>query len=41
MKRLALLAALVTAVVAGLRSWRARRADADLWQEATAERDLG
>jgi hypothetical protein len=41
MKRVALFVAIVMAVVTGLRSWRARRADAELWQEATAERDLG
>jgi hypothetical protein len=41
MKRLVLLVATLTAVLAGVRSWRSRRADAELWQEATAERDLG
>jgi hypothetical protein len=39
-KRVALLATLATAVVAAVRSWRSRRADAELWHEATAPRDL-
>jgi hypothetical protein len=41
MKRLALFVVTVSAVLAVVRSWRMRRADAELWQEATAERDLG
>jgi hypothetical protein len=41
MKRLVILAAAAAAVLAGLKSWRTRKADAELWQEATAERDLG
>jgi hypothetical protein len=41
MKRLALLVVTLSAVLAGVRSWRLRQADAELWQEATAERDLG
>jgi hypothetical protein len=40
LKRFAFLVALVTATVAAVRSWQARRADAELWQEATAPRDL-
>jgi hypothetical protein len=31
---------LVAAALASYRAWRARRADAELWQEATAPRDL-
>jgi hypothetical protein len=30
----------VAAALAALRSWRMRKADAELWQEATAPRDL-
>ena len=41
MKRLAVLLIVVTALLAGLKSWRTRKADAELWQEATAARDLG
>jgi hypothetical protein len=40
MKRLAVLAAVVTAALAALRGWRTRRADAELWEEATSTRDL-
>jgi len=37
-KRIALTIAAMSAAFAALRSWRSRRADAELWQEAT--RDL-
>ncbi|MDQ1704047.1 MAG: hypothetical protein QOF18_413 [Frankiaceae bacterium] len=40
MRRLAVIAAAATAVLAALRSWRTRRADAELWEEATSTRDL-
>jgi len=40
-KRLVGLAALAVGALAAMRSWRNRRADAELWQEATAGRDLG
>jgi hypothetical protein len=39
-KRLVVLAGAVAAAFAALRSWRMRKADAELWQEATAPRDL-
>jgi hypothetical protein len=39
-KRLAVLASAAVAAFAALRSWRTRKADAELWQEATAPRDL-
>jgi hypothetical protein len=39
MKRLVVLVASVTAALAAVRSWRTRKADAELWEEAT--RDLG
>ena len=39
MKRLALLVVAVAGALAGFRSWRTRKADAELWEEAT--RDLG
>jgi hypothetical protein len=39
-KRLALLLGVATAAVTAVRSWRSRKADAELWQEATAPRDL-
>ena len=39
MKRLAIVMASVGAALAALRSWRTRKADAELWEEAT--RDLG
>jgi hypothetical protein len=39
-KRIALTVAALSAAFAALRSWRARRADAELWEEATAPRDL-
>jgi hypothetical protein len=38
-KRIAMLIAVGAAGLAAARSWRARRADAQLWHEATA-RDL-
>jgi len=38
-KRLFLLAG-IGAALAALRNWRMRKADAELWQEATAPRDL-
>ena len=41
MKRVAVLVIAASALLAGLKSWRTRKADAELWQEATAERDLG
>jgi len=37
-KRIALTLAAMSAAFAALRSWRSRRADAELWEEAT--RDL-
>jgi len=37
-KRIALTIAAMSAAFAALRSWRSRRADAELWEEAT--RDL-
>jgi hypothetical protein len=40
MKRIALTVASMAAAFAALRQWRARRADAELWEEATAPRDL-
>ena len=40
MKRLVFLAGLVAGAFAAMRSWRLRKADAELWQEATAPRDL-
>jgi hypothetical protein len=39
MKRVALLIAAVAGALAAVRSWRTRKADAELWEEAT--RDLG
>jgi hypothetical protein len=39
MKRLAILVASLGAALAALKSWRTRKADAELWEEAT--RDLG
>jgi hypothetical protein len=39
-KKLLLLIGLVTGGLAAFRSWRMRQADAQLWQEATAPRDL-
>jgi hypothetical protein len=36
MKRLTLLVAAAAAVLGGLKSWRTRKADAELWREATA-----
>jgi hypothetical protein len=39
-KRLVLLLGLATAAVTALRRWRSRKADAELWLEATAPRDL-
>jgi hypothetical protein len=39
-KRLVFLAGLVAGVMAAVRNWRMRKADAELWQEATAPRDL-
>jgi hypothetical protein len=39
-KRLVVLAAAVAAGLAALRSWRTRKADAELWQEATSTIDL-
>ena len=39
MKRLAVLLAAVAGALAAIKSWRTRRADAELWEEAT--RDLG
>ena len=38
MKKLAGLVLLVTGIAA-FRNWRARQADAELWQEATAPRE--
>jgi hypothetical protein len=39
MKRLAVLFAAVAGALAAVKSWRTRRADAQLWHEATAPRD--
>ena len=39
MKRIALLVAAAAGMFAALKSWRTRKADAELWEEAT--RDLG
>jgi hypothetical protein len=39
MKRLAILAAVLAGAFATMKSWRTRKADAELWEEAT--RDLG
>jgi len=39
MRRLALLLAAVAGALAAAKSWRTRKADAELWEEAT--RDLG
>jgi hypothetical protein len=39
-KRLVMLFGLVGAAAAAWRQWQARKADAELWQEATAPRDL-
>jgi hypothetical protein len=39
-KRIAFLAGTVAAALAALRRWRMRKADAELWQEATTPRDL-
>jgi hypothetical protein len=39
MKRIAFLVASVAGALAAVRSWRTRKADAELWEEAT--RDLG
>jgi hypothetical protein len=36
-KRIALTIAAMSAAFAALRSWRARRADAELWEEATRD----
>jgi hypothetical protein len=36
-KRIALTIAAMGAAFAALRSWRSRRADAELWQEATRD----
>ena len=41
MKRLLVVLVAVSGLLAALRSWQTRKADAELWQEATAERDLG
>jgi hypothetical protein len=38
-KRLTVLLAAIAAALAATRSWRTRKADAELWQEATAPRD--
>ena len=40
MKRLLLLVGLGGAALGAWRQWQARKADAELWQEATAPRDL-
>ena len=40
MKRFLLLAGLVAGALTALRNWRMRKADAELWQEATTPRDL-
>jgi len=39
MKRLAILIASIAGALAAVKSWRTRKADAELWEEAT--RDLG
>ena len=39
MRRIALLIASVAGALAAIKSWRTRKADAELWEEAT--RDLG
>jgi hypothetical protein len=39
MKRIALLVASLVGALAAVKSWRTRKADAELWEEAT--RDLG
>jgi hypothetical protein len=39
MKRIALLVASLLGALAAVKSWRTRKADAELWEEAT--RDLG
>jgi hypothetical protein len=39
-KRILAVAGAVTAVLAAVRSWRTRRSDAELWEQATAPRDL-
>jgi hypothetical protein len=39
MKRLAVVLAAVAGALAAIKSWRTRKADAELWEEAT--RDLG
>jgi hypothetical protein len=39
MKRLAIFVASLVAGLVALRAWRTRKADAELWEEAT--RDLG
>jgi hypothetical protein len=40
-KRVLAAAAALVAAVSALRSWRSRKADAELWQEATGTDDLG
>ena len=40
MKRLLMMLGLFGAAAAAWRQWQARKADAELWQEATAPRDL-
>ena len=40
MRRLLLTVGAMAAAFAALRNWRMRKADAELWQEATAPRDL-
>jgi hypothetical protein len=39
-KRLVLTVGAIAAAFAALRNWRSRKADAELWQEATTPRDL-
>jgi hypothetical protein len=39
MKRLIALGAVVAAALTALRSWQERKADAELWREATTPRD--
>ena len=39
MKRLAVVLAAIAGALAAVKSWRTRKADAELWEEAT--RDLG
>jgi hypothetical protein len=39
-KRLLVLLGLFGAAAAAWRQWQARKADAELWQEATSSRDL-